>query len=103
MQNALYGKMAQDPARYYDYIYCEGGTEIDRENGWELADEYKGIEVHRREALWKYKKEFGDEWRKYPLYNNVATGASITGFARANLLRGIMAVGKEHVIYCDTD
>jgi hypothetical protein len=103
MQNALYGKMAQDPARYYDYLYCEGGSEIDRENGWELADEYQGIEVHRREALWKYRQEFGDDWRGRPLYNNVATGASITGFARANLLKGIMAVGKDHVIYTDTD
>lgn len=103
MQNALYGKMAQDPARYYDYIYCEGGSEIDHENGWDLADEYQGIEVHRREALWKYQQEFGENWRGRPLYNNVATGASITGFARANLLSGIMRVGKEFVIYTDTD
>lgn len=103
MMNALYGKLAQNPARYYDYYYVPGGTPIDFENGWELAAEYNDIEVHRREALWKYKKEFGDNWRGRPLYNNVATGASITGLARSYLLRAIHRLGPEHIIYCDTD
>ena len=103
MMNALYGKLAQNPARYYDYYYVPGGTPIDFENGWEQAAEYNDIEVHRREALWKYKKEFGDEWRGRPLYNNVATGASITGLTRSYLLRAMYRVGKSHIIYCDTD
>jgi len=103
MMNALYGKLAQNPARYYDYIYVRGGTEVDFENGWELAAEYGDIEVHRREALWKYKQNFGDDWRGRPLYNNVATGASITGLARSYLLKAIHKVGARHIIYCDTD
>ena len=103
MMNALYGKMAQNPARYYDYIYVPGGTPIDFETGWEQAAEYQNIEVHRREALWKYKQQFGNEWRGRPLYNNVATGASITGLARSYLLRAIHRVGSERIIYCDTD
>lgn len=43
-------------------------------------------------------------WRKPPEkyeYLNVATGASITGAARATLLHGI--VNGENVMYCDTD
>lgn len=103
MQNALYGKLSQDPARYYDYKIFPGGTVIDREQGWELADEYQDVEIHCRPALWKYEQEFGSDWRGRPLYNNVATGASITGFTRAHLLRAIHAVGYRHVIYCDTD
>lgn len=103
MQNSLYGKMAQDPARYYDYVYVPGGTPVDWDNGWELAAEYKGIEIHRREALYKWKSKFGDAWRGRPLYNNTATGASITGLARSYLLRAIHKVGKSHIIYCDTD
>lgn len=103
MQNALYGKLSQDPARYYDYKIYPAGTLVDRDNGWELADEYEDIELHRREALWKYRAEFGEEWRGRPLYNNVASGASITGFTRAHLLRAIHAVGPRDVIYCDTD
>lgn len=114
MQNSLYGKMSQNVARYYDYIYVPGGTAIDWENGWELAAEYKSIEVHRREALWKWKNYMDKKtgkmvlnddktWRARPLYNNVATGASITGLARSYILRAIHDVGAKHIIYCDTD
>lgn len=64
---------------------------------------FKGLEFHQRPALWKYQYRYGIEWESKPLYKNVATGASITGYARASLLRGIHAVGPENVIYCDTD
>lgn len=101
--NALYGKLAQNISRYYDYIYVKGGTPVDYQNGWELADEYNDLEIHRREALWRYRQQFGDAWRGRPLYNNVATGASITGLARSYLLKAIHKVGEAHIIYCDTD
>lgn len=114
MQNSLYGKMSQNIARYYDYIYVDAGTPLDWENGWELAAEYRDIEVHRREALWKWKnylnKKTGEmiyddnkTWKARPLFNNVATGASITGLARSYLLRAIHKMGPKKIIYTDTD
>jgi hypothetical protein len=121
MMNSLYGKLAQNPARYFDYkimpagsaccsefvegasaTICECG-EQDINHGWEIYTEYEGVEIHRRSALWKYKFRYGKAWEGQPLYNNVATGASITGFTRAHLLRAAHAVGIENVIYTDTD
>ena len=121
MQNSLYGKLAQDIEHYFDYRFEEAGTAIcheksfnkndwcercnqpGKDHGWELYTEFEDHEIHRRESLWKYKHELGDEWEGKGLYNNVATGASINGFTRAHLLRAIHTIGIEHVIYCDTD
>lgn len=121
MMNAYYGKLAQNVARYYDYKIVEAGTQIcyeyehtpdficancgekDNAHGWNVYIEYEGTEIHRRPALWKYIHKFGKAWEGQPAYNNVATGASITGFTRAHLLRAIHAVGLQHVIYSDTD
>ncbi len=106
MMNSLYGKLAQNPARYYDYIIVNGGTEVDEENGWLWYTEFEGHEIHRRESLWKYKEAarvHGGEWEARNLYKNVATGASITGFTRAHLLRAMQTIGFQNVIYCDTD
>jgi len=47
--------------------------------------------------------KYGVDWEKQPIFFNVATGASITGYARAALLRAIHTVGPENVVYCDTD
>jgi hypothetical protein len=123
MMNSLYGKSAQNIARYFDYKILPCGTALCEEpvpskkdhticklcgeklmdHGWRKSVEYEDIEVHRRAALWKYEFRFGKEWEGQPLYNNVATGASITGFTRAHLLRAIYTVGIKNVIYCDTD
>ena len=141
MMNSLYGKLAQNPAKYKDYKIVAAGEEIGRyveetvtlksgrkklmrhvckyknrgdglcehckghadEHGWTLEFEYEGHEIHARESLWKWKHQFGVEWESKNLYKNVATGASITGFTRAHLLRAIATIGFEHVIYCDTD
>lgn len=103
MMNSLYGKLAQNPAKYYDYKIVPAGTQVDFENGWDLQLEYEGHEIHRRESLWKWKHNEGVAWKTKDLYKNVATGASITGYVRAILLRAIHQIGKENVIYCDTD
>jgi DNA polymerase type B, organellar and viral len=121
MMNSLYGKLAQNPARYYDYKIVKCGTRICRlpeddgtgtcklcnermkEHGWELENESDHHEIHRRESLWKYQYEYGVEWKAKAIFKNVATGASITGFARAHLLRAIHEIGIGNVIYCDTD
>jgi DNA polymerase elongation subunit (family B) len=122
MMNSLYGKLAQDPAKYHDYKIVPSDTQLpcnsphpdklgickicgfkDMDHGWTFYTDFEGKTFHRRESLWKHHYRFGIEWEAKPLYKNVATGASITGYARASLLRAIHAVGRQHIIYCDTD
>lgn len=103
MLNSLYGKMAQNPVNYFDYKIVPGGTEIDYEHGWQLGAEFDNKEIHERPVLWRYQNKWGEEWQKFPIHYNVATGASITGFARARLLDAIHTVGRSQVCYCDTD
>lgn len=122
MMNSLYGKLAQNPEKYHDYKIVENGTRLpcntprigkdkicricffsEMDHGWTFYTEFEGKTFHRRESLWKYMQRFGIQWEAKPLYKNVATGASITGYARAALLRAIHAVGRDAVIYCDTD
>lgn len=122
MMNSLYGKLAQDASKYSDYKIVPNDARLpcnsphpDRygvckicdfqelDHGWTFFTKFEGKTFHRRESLWKHQYRFGIEWEAKPLYKNVATGASITGYARASLLRAIHAVGREHVIYCDTD
>ena len=122
MMNSLYGKLSQNITRYFDYKIVPGGTPIcefessikdaticslcglkDMHHGWTLATEFGNHEIHRRNSLFKYKLKYGAEWEARSLYNNVATGASVTGFTRAHLLRAMCMVGRHNVIYCDTD
>ena len=103
LMNSLYGKLAQNPLRYYDYMICEPGTPVDFDNGWELFTLFQEKEIHRRPVSFDFVFKHGVDWVKKPLFYNVATGASITGLARANLLDAICTVGRERVIYCDTD
>lgn len=122
MMNSLYGKLAQDISKYYDYKIVPPGTGIcsefepgmdekicnkcggaDANHGWILYTENPKREIHRRDSLWKYRFQSGVEWEGKNLYHNVATGASITGFTRAHLLRAIHTVGVHNIIYCDTD
>jgi len=103
MMNSLYGKLAQNPARYYDYKIVKAGAEVDTKEGWTLAQEYDVYEFHRRPSLWKYEFNYGKDWVSKSIYKNVATGASITGFVRAYLLRAMHIVGVQYVVYTDTD
>ncbi len=122
MMNSLYGKLAQNPERYHDYKLEKIGSPLpckkpilnkkgfckvcdfhEMEHGWLLECTYQGQEFHSRPSLWNFQYRHGIEWEAKPLYKNVATGASITGYARAALLYGIHGVGAENVIYCDTD
>lgn len=125
MMNSLYGKLAQNPARYFDYKIVKAGTQFchcryDREanrleynpecpikdaedHGWMPGPENDDYEIHQRPSLYKYAYDHGADWVQKNIYKNVATGASVTGFARAHLLRAMHSVGIEHVVYCDTD
>lgn len=125
MMNSLYGKLAQNPARYYDYkivlpgeksCRCTYDPETNRleynadcpikdpeDHGWLVGAESDEYSVHRRPSLWQYAYKHGASWVDKNIYKNVATGASVTGFTRAHLLRAMYAVGIENVVYCDTD
>lgn len=99
--NAPYGKFAQNPENYCDWFITEAG-EFPKE--WHECDKACDEPCKRR---WTPAFISGNDyiiWSRPLLqhnYYNVATGASITGAARAVLLRGIHAAIKPY--YCDTD
>jgi hypothetical protein len=89
--NSAYGKFAANPEKYKKTYLCPAE---DFGRAVKEGFSFHG-EIHDRFIISKPNDE--DEWRHY----NVATGASITGFVRAYLLRAIKSVGNP--IYCDTD
>lgn len=101
MLNSLYGKLCQDPSRYEDYKVVPLMTP--QGDGWRIVHLAEEFEIHSRPTLYRLQAEYGDQWEQWPLYYNVATGSSITGFTRAMLLNAIHNVGIDHTLYCDTD
>ena len=91
MMNSAYGKFSANPENYDTFVlYDPAIAEYLTENGWEIRGEL-GPHIVASKPLEP------DNMRFY----NVATGASITGFVRAMLLRAIAFT--ETPIYCDTD
>lgn len=86
--NSGYGKFAQNPRDFREYVLVPFG-EIPDGKDWEWETDYGGI------SLWSRPTYDGRG------FYDVATGASITGFQRAILWRGIQA--SRDVLYCDTD
>lgn len=123
--NSAYGKTAQNPANYFDYIFVEPGEydrikrdnmeavgdwqnetgfEFDKEVAFDHYPEVYGVEPPR---IWQLKYDYDgicEVWQR-PLedhkYFDVAIGASITSAARGVLLDAIVSVKRP--IYCDTD
>lgn len=85
--NSAYGKFAQNPENYFDWLITSYGTWPD-EDGWELHQEFDAVFIFRRKT---------DSHR----YFDVAIAASITGAARSILLDAIQTA--KNPIYCDTD
>lgn len=86
--NSSYGKFALNPDSFMDWMITESDL---------LA-----LDID----VWEPKYQTGDYifWQKpseHKNYLNVATGASITGAARAYLLRGLAKATRP--VYCDTD
>lgn len=85
--NSGYGKFGQNPDNFYDYVI--GGHAATRaEEGFEFWEQFGDIVIFRRPS-------------PKPIFHDVATSASITGAARAVLMRAIHKA--ERPIYCDTD
>ena len=98
MMNNAYGKFAQDPERYEDHCFTrtwetpEGGAfdAVLNPNGW------KPKHSNGTKVIWTRSQN-----GRRKNYFNVATGASITGAARAYLHRAL--VRADRPVYCDTD
>jgi hypothetical protein len=94
VMNSAYGKFAQSSENYCEYRLTDQGTDL-RGEGWEVSTIHG--KVGNAEDGWIV-------WEKPSLDEsmfNVATGSSITGAARAQLM---LAIAKsERPIYCDTD
>lgn len=89
--NSLYGKFAADPEKYHEYVISHPEDCVK----WLLKDYIDtGPWGERRLLVRKLPEQ-----RHH--YYNVATAASITGWVRSYLMRGIAAC--EGVLYCDTD
>jgi hypothetical protein len=98
--NSAYGKFAQNPENYFDWSLhkygeypaewhnCTPGCPVPCPKEW--VPDY----IHGDYIIWKRPLQS-------LFYYNVATGASITGAARAVLMRGIAAARRP--LYCDTD
>ena len=93
VMNGAYGKFAQNPRRFKDTIITMlDDPPPDPEAGWTLAERHEAMDVYTRPSSPE------TAWRSYL---NVATGASITGAARAELLHGLSV--SHNPVYCDTD
>ena len=111
--NSPYGKFAQNPAKYetFELRHFENPPELEDLKVTCLDSECARFGHKRKdcpERGWYNHTTNGDItiWAKksthaWRSYKNVGIAASITGAARANLLRGIRAATRP--MYCDTD
>ena len=92
LMNSLYGKFGSNPLEYRNYktVLPEWLDENGCAGEWGYAGPFGSIALVEKELE-------ENEQRFY----NVCTAASITGFGRAYLWRGICAC--KGVLYCDTD
>jgi hypothetical protein len=89
--NSLYGKFAADPEKYAEYVLATA----DSFRKWKLEGYAGNCKWGDRFLM---QRPLPEEKHRY---FNVATAASITGWVRAYLLRGLVAC--QGVLYCDTD
>lgn len=95
--NSGYGKFAQNPDNYFDWYITERGvTPPEYDERAEDSKLWTPEYLHENYVIWKRPLQM-----KNLSWYNIATGASITGAARAVLLRGIHATHEP--LYCDTD
>lgn len=83
--NSAYGKFAQSPDNYFDYIIKPLGVDVP-----DFDPEY----IIGNVVLWRKPSEDSTRY-------NVATGASITGCSRSFLIRALASCKRP--LYCDTD
>lgn len=98
VMNSAYGKFAQDPRKYENYTFSMRDVGIP-EQLYDALENPNGFQPRfslRDLVIWAKPSN-----TRFNGFFNVATGASITGAARANLLRGLS--NADRPVYCDTD
>lgn len=90
LQNNAYGKFAQNPRKYKENYICAPGEKPPSDQN------FPPFPLYQCSNYWLYQKP-----SEGSRFNNVGTAASITGAARAVLMRAIH--GATDPIYCDTD
>lgn len=88
--NSAYGKFGINPANYFNWKISKTVDDRPKGEGWTLEQI-----AHAKYFVWKQPSQLF--WN----VKNIGTAASITGAARAVLLRAI--AGASGVLYCDTD
>lgn len=91
MLNSAYGKLASSPDDKEEIYFAEHG-ERKPHGGWRT----KALDMDGQRIIYARPVQ-----RPEDFYNDVATGASITGAARSVLLRAFAK--SKRPIYCDTD
>lgn len=89
--NSAYGKFAQNPDKYYDYMIARDLSDVGELDDAELWELY---EKHAQFSIWRRKSTSES-------YYDVAIAASITSASRANLLEALATSTRP--LYCDTD
>jgi hypothetical protein len=92
--NSSYGRFAMSPDGRDECYYAKPGEDIStlKDKGWKVG------EIDLDAGRYVLKRPVTRPWM---FYEDVAMGASITGAARAVLLRAIAK--SRRVLYCDTD
>ena len=92
--NSSYGRFAMSPDGREEIYYAAKNEDLTplKIQGWGIDD----IDLQAERYILKRAVV-----RPWLFYEDVATGASITGAARARLMRGIHSA--KNVLYCDTD
>lgn len=100
--NNAYGKTAQNPRKFKEYYYTDPDDKPDSK--WmEFLNECDMDTYHKYSVPIERAEQFSVWAKPSPnrRFNNVGTGASITGTARAILLDAIY--NSVDPLYCDTD
>lgn len=96
--NSLYGKFGASCEKYAEYVIAsEGGEGRWSQQGYLIYKSWGKRSLMCRSPTEEDLNGTGSKWRYY----NIATAASVTGFQRAHLWRGLQAVSG--ALYCDTD
>lgn len=97
--NSLYGKFAANPEKYRNYIVVPTKYYPEVEDG-RCGEKYEGYKFEEKISpdLVLMSKPLEEEQQRF---YNIATAASITGWARASLWRALCSAKKP--FYCDTD
>lgn len=96
--NNAYGKFAQNPRRFKESYFTDPKERPPEGEAWNKGDDFTWglLPKFEHEKYWIWERPAPRQ-----TYNNVGTAASITGAARAKLMRATF--NAVDPIYCDTD